>query len=89
MRNRHHPALILQMAEVYYRLGLYPKSQSFFDQYNKQVKSKSATALLLGARLAKEFGDKNAISSYGLALKNLYPRSQQYLDYKNEFTDGS
>jgi type IV pilus assembly protein PilF len=46
-------------------------------------------ALLLGARLAKQFDDKNAISSYGLALKNLFPRTQQYLDYQQEFVNGS
>ena len=89
MRSRHHPGLYLQLAEVYYRLGQFPNSQKFFDKYNSNVKSKSSTALLLGARLAKQFDDKDAISSYGLALKNLYPRSQQYLDYKQEFMHGS
>ncbi|MGK0440469.1 MAG: type IV pilus assembly protein PilF [Pseudohongiellaceae bacterium] len=89
MRSRHHPALFMKMAEVYYNLGQYPKSQEFFDRYNTQVKSKSAVALLLGARLAKQFDDKNAISSYGLALKNLFPRTQQYLDYQQEFVNGS
>ncbi|MCR8924169.1 type IV pilus biogenesis/stability protein PilW [Dasania sp. GY-MA-18] len=89
MSDRHHPALILQMADVYYRLGQFALSQRYYDSYGSKVKSKSATALLLGARLAKQFDDKHAISSYGLALKNLYPRSQQYLDYKQEFLHGS
>lgn len=89
MRDRHHPALIIRLAQVYYYLGRYPLSQQYFDDYSKRVKTKSATALLLGARLAKQFEDKNAISSYGLALKNLYPRSQQFLDYQQEFVHGS
>ncbi|WP_019528926.1 type IV pilus biogenesis/stability protein PilW [Dasania marina] len=89
MSDRHSSALILQMADVYYRLEQYALSQRYYDHYGSKVSSKSAIALLLGARLAKQFDDKNAISSYGLALKNLYPRSQQYLDYKQEFMHGS
>lgn len=88
MIDRHSPFLLLQMAEVYYQLKEYPKSQRFFDRYSLKSKVKSSEALWLGVRLAQQFDDKNAISSYGLALKNLYPRSQEYLLYMREFEHG-
>ena len=89
MGERHSPHFIFQMADVYYQLKDYARSQRFYDQYGRQTKTKTASALLLGARLAKQFDDKNALSSYGLALKNLYPRSKEYLTFKQEFVHGS
>lgn len=84
MSNRQSPALMFELADVYYKLNEYNNAQRYYDGFRAQVKRQPPRALLLGARLAKHFNNDDALSSYGLALKNLYPNSQQYLDYQKE-----
>jgi type IV pilus assembly protein PilF len=76
------PQALLPMAEVQFRQGRYADSQHFFDVYRAKVKQQSAASLWLGIRLAKVFSDHDAYASYGLALKNLYPKSEEYLLYQ-------
>ncbi|ARN76037.1 type IV pilus biogenesis/stability protein PilW [Oceanicoccus sagamiensis] len=84
MARRNVP-LLYQLADVYYRLEQFPKSQSYYDAYRSQVKQQPAQALWLGIRLADKFGDNDSLSSYSLALKNLYPTSKEYLEYREQF----
>lgn len=42
----------------------------------------SAQSLWLGIRLERRFGDKDALASYELALKRLYPESPEYRQYQ-------
>lgn len=42
----------------------------------------SAQSLWLGIRLERRFGDKDALASYELALKRLYPDSPEYKQYQ-------
>lgn len=86
MSNRQNPSLMFELADVYYKLGQYDNAQRYYDGFRAQIKQQPPRALLLGARLAKVFSNDNALSSYGLALKNLYPNSPQYLDYRKEFS---
>ncbi len=72
---------LLELAKVEFNNSNYPGAQIYFDQYRKKVEQASAEALLLGIKLARVFQDKDAEASYVMALKNLYPRSQEYLDY--------
>jgi type IV pilus assembly protein PilF len=74
--------LLMSLAEVYFRLGRFADSQRFYDAYLTKKPAQNAAALWLGIRLADEFDDKNAHASFGLALKNLYPKSEEYLLYK-------
>lgn len=76
------PAL-LGLAQSYFALGDYPQSQSYYDRFKRQAGGQSAASLWLGIQLADKFGDSNAHASYALALKNLYPRSREYLEYRN------
>lgn len=85
--DRNNLALIFEMADVHYHLGDYALSQKYYDSYRSKVTQQPPQALLLGIRLADKFDNDNARSSYVLALKNLYPTSQAYLDYKREFSD--
>ncbi|HEY0894045.1 MAG TPA: type IV pilus biogenesis/stability protein PilW, partial [Cellvibrio sp.] len=39
-------------------------------------------ALLLGIRLERVFGNKDKEASYLLVLKNRFPYSKEYLEYK-------
>lgn len=83
--DRGNPGLMFELAEVYFKLADFPKSQQFYDGYRNQVKQQLPQGLWLGIRLADKFDNRNAVSSYALALKNMYPTSKEYLEYKREF----
>lgn len=85
LMDRKNPVLMYRLADVYYRLADYPKSKKYYDGYRQQVKVQAPSGLWLGIRLANQFDDKNTLASYALVLKNLYPDSQEYLEYKKEF----
>lgn len=72
---------LLELAKVEFNNANFPKAQVYFDQYRQKIDQASAEGLLLGIKLARKYQDKSAEASYILALKNLYPRSQEYLDY--------
>lgn len=78
--SSYYPALY-QIAKFNYEQGDYPASQEYLDAYRAKTSKSSARALLLGIKLARVFQDKNNEASYVLALKNLYPKSQEYLEY--------
>lgn len=81
LMDRNNPAILFQLAEVNFRLGEYARSQELFNAFRKDARRQTAASLWLGIRLADKFGDHNAQASYALALKNLYPRSEEYLEY--------
>lgn len=81
LMERNNPTTVFQLAEVNYRLGDFAKSQELFDIFRKDAKRQTPSSLWLGIRLADKRGDNNARASYALALKNLYPRSEEYLEY--------
>ncbi len=85
LMNRDNLVAVFELANVYYELGDFPKSQLFYDAFRQKSSNQSARSLWLGIRLADKFDDKNALSSYTLALKNLYPKSAEYLQYKAKF----
>lgn len=87
LMDRNNVALRFQLADVYFQMEDYPKSQQFYDAYRSQVKQQPAQALWLGIRLAEKFDNDNALSSFSLALKNLYPTSKEYLEYKKAFSN--
>src|SRR5690554_2287368 len=72
---------LLELAKVEFDNANYPDAQQYFDRYRNKVDRASADALLLGIKLARVFQDKDSEASFVMALKNLYPRSQEYLDY--------
>lgn len=74
------PALI-ELAVYRYEQGQYAQSYELHKRYRDIVRQSSAKALLLGIKLARKFDDKGEEASYALALKNLYPKSSEYLEY--------
>ena len=80
--NASNAQVLLSMAEVTYRQNKYPESQRFYDAFREQGVRPSAASLWLGIRLAQIFDDRDAYASNVLALKNLYPKSEEYLLYK-------
>lgn len=89
MLDKQSLVTTFQLAEVYYRVGEFERSQQFYDQWRARVQRQSPAGLWLGIRLADRFGDRNAQASYALALKNMFPRSEEYLEYVSVYGDGS
>jgi type IV pilus assembly protein PilF len=81
-RRVENAQYVLELADIYYKKGNYPQSNQYFDKYRSLVKQSSARALLLGVKIAEKFDDKDAAASYALALRNLYPRSHELLEYQ-------
>jgi len=80
--NYRVPMAHLELTDLYLQRKDYTFAKHHFDQYDKQVRQKNARSLLLGIRLEETFGNQDNIASYALALKNLYPYSAEYLEYK-------
>jgi type IV pilus assembly protein PilF len=88
LMQRGNTETVFELAEVYYQLGDYGKAQQFYEGYRKQVPTQSAASLWLGIRIAQKFSESDTVASYALALKNLFPRSDEYLEYKGVYGDG-
>jgi type IV pilus assembly protein PilF len=89
MMERDNPAAVLELAEVNFRQGEFARSQELFNAFRKGVKQQTPASLWLGVRLADKFGDRDAKASYALALRNLYPRSEEYLEYVSVYGNGN
>ncbi len=89
LMKRDNTEAVFELAEVYYQLGDYSKAQQFYGAYRKQVPTQSAESLWLGIRIAQKFNENDTVASYALALKNLFPRSAEYLEYKSVYGDAA
>ncbi len=87
--DRTNPVVMYELANAYYHLGEFPKAQRLYDRYRSKVEQQPPEGLWLGIQLAREFDNRDALSSFALALKNLYPTSREYLLYKREFGNES
>ncbi len=80
--DRTNPIALLEMAQIRFDAGDYANAGKYYGTYRTVVRQQSARGLWLGVRLARETGDRDAESSYALALSNLYPDSVEYQAYK-------
>lgn len=85
--NPNFAVAVLELARFKFDNKKYTEASKYLDAYRKKVKTSSASALLLGIKLARVFEDSGAEASYLLALKNLYPRSKEYLYYIQNIRD--
>lgn len=74
------PSLI-ELADYYFQQGDYALTKQYLTQHD-QVTRSTARSLWLGIRIERIFGNKDKESSQVLSLKNLFPYSQEYLEYK-------
>lgn len=79
---------ILEMADINLQKKKYPQAQRYYDSYKALVKQQTARSLYIGIQLAGYFEDEDALASYSLALKNLYPKSEEYVRYREESGNG-
>ena len=71
----------LEMADLAFDRGEVPVAQEYYDAYRslaRQTKARqSARSLCLGMKIYQAVGDEDRVASFGIALKNLYPKSKQ------------
>lgn len=71
----------LELAELSFNERDYTAAKRYLSQFSDTTRQ-VPRSLWLGIRIERIFGNKDKEASYALALKNLYPYSQEYLDYK-------
>lgn len=67
----------LELAELSYGKGDYPRAKALLDKFNSTKSNASAKGLWLGVRLERHLGNRDAEASQGMALKKLFPDSQE------------
>jgi type IV pilus assembly protein PilF len=74
--NPQVPSALLQMAQLSFDQENYLSARGYFQRY-QSVARHTPSSLLLGIKIERVLGDKNAVSSYEMLLENNYPDSVQ------------
>ncbi|SCZ55496.1 type IV pilus biogenesis/stability protein PilW [Thiohalomonas denitrificans] len=72
---RMHKSLF-GMADLSYQKGNYLSARAYLQRY-RDVARHTPQSLWLGIRIERELGDRDALSSYEMHLKNRFPDSRQ------------
>ena len=80
--NSQVPSALLQMAQLSYDQENYLSARGYLQRY-QSVASHTASSLLLGIKIERVLGDKNAVSSYEMLLENNYPDSVQVQELRD------
>lgn len=67
--NAELPSALIQMAQISYDRDNYLNARGYLQRYQSVAKH-TAASLLLGIKIERELGDRNAVASYELLLKN-------------------
>jgi len=86
--NQQFSQASLELAQIAYDNKNYPEAKKYLSHYNNNRNRPSARGLWLGIRLEHLFDNKDARDSHALALKNLFPESQENLLYQNWLKNG-
>ena len=70
------PVALLNMSEISFDRGDYPAARAYLKRY-LEVARHNAQSLWLGIRIEHELGDKDAVSSYALLLRNDFPKTRE------------
>lgn len=81
--NSRQPRALLEMAVMSFDDKQYVPARRYYDNYSA-LAEQNARSLLLGARLATIFEDRDKAASLGLQLKRLYPGTPEYQQYLSE-----
>ena len=74
--NSRIPTVLIQMSELSYNQGKYLNARGYLQRY-LAIDKHTPKSLWLGIRIERELGDKDALSSYALLLRNNYPESEE------------
>ena len=86
--DRTNRIALLELAHIEYEKGNWAVAERYLGIYRSLVPRQTARALWLGVRLAHELENDNAQASYSLALRNLYPKSAEFLAYERAMQSG-
>jgi len=71
------PRPLLELAMLLHDQEQYKLASRYLRDYSRLTKP-SAQTLWLGVQIERQTGNSDALASYELALRNLYPKSRQY-----------
>ena len=80
MDRRQWPAM-LELAAINFDRGNHADAARFYEQFRRVAPRQTPRSLLLGIRLARLSGDRDAEASYSLQLKSMYPDSAEYREF--------
>lgn len=86
--DRTNSVALLELAILRFEAGDLAAATRHYNTYRLVVRQQSPRGLLFGIRLAKVQGDRDAESSYALALSNLYPDSPEHRTFQRMVRDG-
>lgn len=77
------PMVYLDMADISFQKQNLQAARAYHQRFMKltEKQPQSARSLWLGIRIERRLGDRDALASYELALKRLYPDSQEFKAY--------
>lgn len=81
--NKRQARPQLELAKLAYEDKEYVPARKYYEAFSK-LTEQNAESLLLGARLAKIFDDRDKAATLGLQLKRLYPGTPEYKQYTSE-----
>lgn len=71
----------LDLAEVYFEMGDYPRAKRYLEHY-EDLSKPTPRALWLAVRLEHAFGNKDGEASKAMALRNMFPYAEETIEYK-------
>ena len=76
--DRRNPVALLELGFLRLEAGDTDEAARYHGVYRTVSPQQSPRGLLLGLEIADQTGDQDALGSYELALRNLYPDSAEY-----------
>jgi len=70
------PTVLIQLSEIYFNAGDYPGAHDYLDRYG-DLAGHTPASLWLGIRIQDRLGDKDALSSYAMLLRNNFAQSKE------------
>ncbi len=74
--NPQVPAALMQMAQLTFTQENFLSARAYLQRY-QQIAAPTPQSLWLGIQVERILGDKDAVSSYSLLLRNNYPDSEE------------
>ena len=71
------PQALLGMAQLNFAKEDYGVAKRYFNQYAADNETLTAADLWLAVRIERQLGDRNAVSSYSMKLRNHFPDSKE------------
>lgn len=81
MLNSTQAQATFELAEIYFDRGSFDIARQYYEAYRKAVRQ-GPRSLWLGIRLGRVFADQDAVASYSMQLRNLYPTTREFELYR-------